>query len=151
MAQKKAKNNRKKERVNTHKTSDIRDLFITSPAAKIMPLAKNISPKEQIFELLINYCDLLNETRAEALSQLAALSPLDYPCLLKECAEMLLQKTSFQKTLPFVTDLGFSFLLIDTLMTWRMDESRDLAKTMARLDKRLSQIDEMVLKFKAAI
>lgn len=150
MPQKRNKNNGKKSHKKNQKSYDVMDIFIQNPAQKISALSPSLSPKEQIFELLISYCDILNETRDQSLASLDIASFQKHPCLLKECADMLLSKLTFKKTIPFLTDIGFTILLIDILKTWRDDDSRDLSKTMAKLDKRLTQIDGIMLKLKVA-
>lgn len=104
--------------------------------------------KDRLFDLLMRRLDILNEHK-EAYTALAwelPRTPLEASCLLlqlrRSLANMLEAAGISASGLRGAVRIeGFGALYAWALRTWFRDDTSDLSKTMAELDKRLGQID----------
>jgi AcrR family transcriptional regulator len=113
---------------------------------KEMPsvLSDDMSEREKIFDILMERFDIINEDREAVLSVLESFKGdpkqiiLTFPHLAKSMTRVLEAagvETEGIKGAAQVTGLVGVYLYI--VRTWKEDESADMAKTMAALDKAL--------------
>jgi ubiquinone biosynthesis protein COQ9 len=106
------------------------------------------SPKDRLFDLLMRRFDVLNEHR-EAYAALAwelPRTPIEAGCLAlqlrRSLANMLEAAGLSASGLRGAFRIeGLGALYACALRVWLKDESADLSKTMAELDKRLGQVE----------
>jgi ubiquinone biosynthesis protein COQ9 len=106
------------------------------------------SPKDRLFDLLIRRFDILNEHR-EAYAALAwelPRTPVEAGCLAlqlrRSLANMLEAAGLSASGLRGAFRIeGLGALYACALRVWLKDETADLSKTMAELDKRLGQVE----------
>jgi ubiquinone biosynthesis protein COQ9 len=109
------------------------------------------SPKDRLFDLLMRRFDALNEHR-EAYAALAwelPRTPVEAGCLAlqlrRSLANMLEAAGLSASGLRGVFRIeGLGALYACALRVWLKDESADLSKTMAELDKRLGQVERCI-------
>lgn len=112
--------------------------------------SKNDSHKDQLFELLMERFDVLNENREAVISILHSIKKdpkqaiIGLPHLGKSMSWMLesagISTTGIKGAIKVV---GFSGLYLKTAQSWAKDDSEDMSKTMAALDKNLSNAEKM--------
>tara|TARA_R110001592_G_scaffold20926_5_gene84571 strand:- start:8435 stop:9043 length:609 start_codon:yes stop_codon:yes gene_type:complete len=112
------------------------------------------SPRDRIFDVLMDRYDILNEYREGVVSILESLKcdpkqvVISMPHICRSMSWMLEAvgiETSGIKGAVKVT--GLSGLYIKVLHVWKDDESDDLPKTMAALDKALERVERMANSF----
>ncbi|HEV8388506.1 MAG TPA: TetR/AcrR family transcriptional regulator [Dongiaceae bacterium] len=109
------------------------------------------SAKDRLFDLLMRRFDVLNEHR-EAYAALAwelPRTPLEAGCLLfqlrRSLANMLESAGLSASGLRGAFRIeGLGAIYAAALKVWLKDDSADLSKTMAELDKRLGQVDRCI-------
>jgi ubiquinone biosynthesis protein COQ9 len=109
------------------------------------------SPKDRLFDLLMRRFDTLNEHR-EAYAALAwelPRTPVEVGCLAlqlrRSLANMLEAAGLSASGLRGAFRIeGLGALYACALRVWLKDESADLSKTMAELDKRLGQVERCI-------
>ena len=107
------------------------------------------SPRDRLFEVIMERFDALNAHRAGALAVLEGLK--------KDPAQALCHASDFFRAMDWMQEaaglkkygaqgllqsLGIAGVYLHATRTWVEDESEDLSKTMAALDKGLSQAEE---------
>jgi AcrR family transcriptional regulator len=109
------------------------------------------SAKDRLFDLLMRRFDALNEHRAAyaALAWELPRTPLEAGCLLfqlrRSLANMLEAAGLSASGLRGAFRIeGLGALYAAALRVWLKDESADLSKTMAELDKRLGQVERCI-------
>jgi AcrR family transcriptional regulator len=112
------------------------------------------SEKDRLFELLMERFDIISEHRSSLLSILHGFKsePKNFctslPHLSKSMAWML--ELAFIDTSGIKGALkvaGLTIIYLKTLRTWIDDDSEDLSKTMAELDKNLGHADSLAQNF----
>ena len=110
--------------------------------------------RDRLFDLLMERFDVLNENREAVLSILKSFTSdpkqavISLPHLGRSMAWMLEAagiETSGVKGAARVT--GLAFVYLNTLRHWSRDDSADLSKTMAALDKSLSRAERWANSF----
>lgn len=104
------------------------------------------SPKDRIFDLLMRRFDLLQQDRDAYLTLLRELTqtPFEAAYLTKQMRRSLslmleIAGISASGFKGFVRLQGLVGIYLAGLHAWRRDDSQDLSKTMAEIDKRLNQ------------
>ena len=107
-------------------------------------ITDEMSEREKIFDIIMERFDLINEDRTAILSILGAMkgdpkqAVMTFPHLAKSMTRVLEAagvETNGMRGAAQVTGLVGVYLYV--VKTWKEDESADLAKTMAALDKAL--------------
>lgn len=109
------------------------------------------SPKDRLFDLLMRRFDALNQHR-EAFAALAKDLPrtpgegLSLLCQLRSSLARMLEAAGISASglRGALRIEGLSAIYAAALRIWFKDESSDLSKTMAELDKRLSQAERCI-------
>jgi AcrR family transcriptional regulator len=118
------------------------------------PIDPDTSERDRLFDLLMERFDLLNEDRAGVCAILESFLPdpkqavISLPHLCRSMAWTLDAAgigTGGMKGI--VRIMGLTGLYLDTLRTWKEDESEDLARTMAALDKNLARAESWAVRF----
>lgn len=109
------------------------------------------SPRDALFDILMERFDILNDDRAAAVSILNALCldpkelVIAFPQLGRSMAWMLDAAgidTGGMKGAARVAGLGIIYLAV--LRVWKDDDSRDMSKTMAALDRYLDRGESII-------
>lgn len=111
-------------------------------------------PRERLFDLLMKRFDALNPHK-EAVAGILGDSlsdPLAVLCGLVQLGQSMawmLEAAGINSAGPLglVRVEGLAAIYLSTLLVWLRDESPDMAKTMAHLDKRLRQAESCVIAF----
>lgn len=110
----------------------------------------SISTRDRLFDILMERFDVLNEYRPAILSILESFkcdpkqAVISCPHLARSMNWMLEAAGENTKGLKGALKVaGLTALYIKTLRVWREDESPDLARTMAALDKDLSRAERL--------
>ncbi len=113
------------------------------------------SVREKLFEIIMTRFDLMNQNRAAILSILHAKmkNPVDLLCFaprLKPSARDILEYAgvSLHGIQGELKTKIFMMALFSCMRVWIDDESKDLSKTMACVDKRLSALETAATSFK---
>lgn len=111
---------------------------------------EDANPRETLFDIVMERFDILNEERAGMIAILdhakcdPALIARTMPHLGQTMANMLEAAhidTSGLKGMAHI--LGLTGVYLMTLKTWRDDESPDMSKTMAALDRNLGRAEQL--------
>ena len=110
---------------------------------------ESLSPRECLFDLLMERYDVLNEDRQAICSILKSFcfdpkqAIISLPHLGRSMSWMLeasnIETSGYKGALKI---FGLLAIYLKTLRVWRLDDSNDLAKTMAELDKNLSHAEK---------
>lgn len=131
------------------------DILATYGRQVDVELARRMGPqdgeiKDRLFDILMERFEILNENRAAVLSILHAMG--------REPKQILYSGSFLCRSMGKVLDIagtspggwcgmvrvaGLSAIFGRVLMVWKMDESPDMPKTMAALDKSLSQAGQV--------
>ncbi len=112
------------------------------------------SERDRLFEIMMERFDALNEHRDGVISILDSFLPdpkqaiVSLPHLCRSMAWMLDAAgipTGGMKGVAKI--MGLTALYLKTLRTWREDDSEDMAKTMAELDKNLASAEGLAKRF----
>ncbi|MCB9989451.1 MAG: TetR family transcriptional regulator [Rhodospirillales bacterium] len=113
------------------------------------------SPRDHLFDLLMERFDILNENRDAVCSVLSSFrcdpkqAVIGLPHLGKSMTRMLeaanINTAGFRGALKVT---GLCALYLKTLRVWMRDDSPDMAKTMAELDKNLEKAEQWSLSFR---
>lgn len=110
--------------------------------------------RERLFDLLMDRFDLLNDHRAAILSILSSFC--------QEPGQMMVGMPHIARSMRWMCDgagidlsgvrgelklAGVSVIYISALRVWQKDESPDLSKTMAALDKYLTRAEDFIARF----
>lgn len=105
----------------------------------------NLSPREKLFDILMERYDIVNENRDAILSILSSFrndpkqAVISLPHLGKSMERMLVHAgVGTDGLCGAIQVTGLIGIYLYVLSTWKEDESMDLAKTMAALDKALN-------------
>lgn len=115
---------------------------------KVKEPDNSLSPRERLFDLLMERFDMLNEERDAVLSILSSFCPdpkqavIALPHLAQSMTWMLeaagIETTGLRGA---VRVAGLTGLYLKTLWVWKSDDSADMPKTMAELDKNLERVE----------
>ena len=115
---------------------------------KVKEPDNSLSPRERLFDLLMERFDMLNEERDAVLSILSSFYPdpkqavIALPHLAQSMTWMLeaagIETTGLRGA---VRVAGLTGLYLKTLWAWKNDDSADMPKTMAELDKNLERVE----------
>lgn len=115
---------------------------------------QSVSERDRLFEILMERFDALNEHRAGALAILDSFMPdpkqaiVSLPHLCRSMAWMLDAAGIPTGGIKGVVKImGLTALYLDTLRAWRDDDSEDMARTMAALDKNLARAEGIAQRF----
>ncbi len=113
-----------------------------------------ISPRDHLFDILMERFDVLNDYRAGLLAVLDSFkcdpkqAVISMPHLCRSMTWMLeaagVETTGIRGALKVT---GMTGVYLNVLRVWREDESADLSKTMAALDKDLGRAERVVNMF----
>ncbi|MEM9469717.1 MAG: TetR family transcriptional regulator [Pseudomonadota bacterium] len=124
------------------------DRSVNRRAIENADLNENNSCREKIFDLLMERFDILNENRTAILNIKKSFKSdpkealLSFPHLGKSMARLLdASEMSTKGITGALRVTGLMGLYLYTVKTWAEDESADLAKTMAALDKALDKCE----------
>ena len=115
---------------------------------------QDLSPRDRLFDLMMERFDVLNENRAAIVSILNAFrfdpkqAVISLPHLGRSMSWMLEAaglETGGIKGAAKV--LGLTALYLKVLRTWKDDDTEDMSATMAALDKSLSHAEEWAGRF----
>lgn len=114
----------------------------------------SVSARDRLFDILMERLDVLNERRAAIVSILDSFkcdpkqAVISCPHLARSMNWMLeAAGEDTQGIRGAIKVAGLTAIYIKTLRVWREDESPDLARTMAALDKDLSRAGRLALRF----
>lgn len=106
------------------------------------------TPRDQLFDLLMERLDILNEQRDGATAVLSSFkcdpkqAAICLPCLCRSMGWMLDAAGIETGGLKGVAKIaGLTAIYLRTLWVWRDDDSPDMAKTMAALDQALGHAE----------
>lgn len=112
------------------------------------PAEDGTSERDRLFDLLMEQFDVLNDNRDGVCAILDTLLPDPKQaviCLPHLCRSMAwtLDAAGIETggLKGIVKIMGLLAIYLDTLRTWKEDESEDMSKTMAALDKNLARIE----------
>lgn len=125
--------------------------FVTEAAQRDYRHDPRNSSREALFEILMLRFDVLQNHRAGFLAihdaarrdprLAAAITQALYP----QCEAVIRLARIKTETLPaFLIRAGLAIVYGITLCTWRRDDSSDLAKTMATLDRQLRRVENLM-------
>lgn len=111
---------------------------------------EDISTRDRLFEILMARFDVLSENKRAWISILR--SSLRCPHRLRGAAPAfrhsmhhILEKSGFETSrYNEIFAVGLSLLYMSVVYVWMDDDTADLAKTMATLDKRLDQAETLI-------
>lgn len=114
-------------------------------------LDPDVSPRDALFDIMMERFDALNDYRAGLVAVLKSFrcdpkqAVIAFPHLCKSMTWMLeaagVETTGIRGALKVA---GLTTVYLDVLRTWMDDESADLAQTMAALDKDLSRAEKVI-------
>ena len=117
-------------------------------------ITDNTSPRDHLFDMLMERFDMLNENRAAVLSILQSFrcdpkqAVIGLPHIGKSMTRMLeaaaIDTTGLRGA---ATVTALCALYLKTLRTWVNDDSPDMARTMAELDKNLGRAERWATAF----
>ena len=114
----------------------------------------DVSVRDRLFDILMDRFDLLNDYRVGLISILNSFVPdpkqavISAPHLCRSMSWMLEAAGADTNGLRGALKVsGLTALYLNVLRTWKRDESADLAKTMAALDKHLERSERFVNMF----
>lgn len=137
--------------------SDILVLFGRMVDRKMLENCENdpsVSVRDQLFDILMQRFEILNEYRPALLSILESFAQ-DPKQMVISCPHLARSMSWVLETAGVQTNglrgaiklAGLTALYLKTLKVWRDDESVDLSKTMAALDKDLSRAENLADRF----
>ncbi|HUN49546.1 MAG TPA: TetR family transcriptional regulator [Candidatus Sulfotelmatobacter sp.] len=105
------------------------------------------APRDRLFDVIMRRLDLLQPHRqalAAILRDPAAVCGLAHPG--RRSLRWMLAAAGIESEGPFgrLRAAGLAVIYADTLRVWLGDESKDLARTMAALDRRLRQAESLI-------
>lgn len=135
------------------KLAIVRAYFATADAAVLgtsFAFDDEDSARDRLFDVLMRRFDLLSEDRDGVLAILAALrsDPVSALCLssgLCKSMRWMLEAADIPVSgaVGRMTVKGLSAVWLATLRVWATDESEDMARTMAALDKKLRRAERL--------
>lgn len=108
------------------------------------------TPRERLFDILIERFDLMNKYK-DGLNVIFSNIPTNPKTILKSTPSLrnlmidLLDWSKMERNalLGEIKIIGMAYIYIKTCKTWLNDETPDLSKTMAELDKNLNFADQV--------
>ena len=108
------------------------------------------SPRDRLFEVIMRRLDVLSAHRKAAWSIIRAslgnpAAALQGLCLTQASMRWMLEAAGIDSAgrIGLLRTKGLMLLWLDVLRVWHSDESEDMARTMAHLDRRLALAERM--------
>lgn len=118
----------------------------------------SLPPRDRLFDMIMERFDILNEDREGVCAILESFctdpkqAVISLPHLGRSMSWMLeccgIETAGYKGALKI---MGLTGIYLKTLKTWKNDDSPDMAKTMAELDKNLGRAEQWVDKFGLAV
>lgn len=112
------------------------------------------SARDRVFEIMMARFDVLNDYRAGLISILESFKTDPKPALLSlphlgNSMHWMLEAAGLETNdlRGSARIIGLTAIYLQVLKTWREDESEDLSKTMAALDKHLARVERFAESF----